>query len=143
MPESTAADEASMPHTCALASHTTRCPARVNACIAIWLHIVPVGRKAAAALPVSSAARSCSRLTVGSSPYQSSPTSASAMARRMACDGLLTVSERRSMWASIGLASSGGHADGVAYVLSASHPRYVLPAGHTGPTDEKARRPPK
>src|SRR5580658_921129 len=33
---------------------------------------------------------------VGSSPYQSSPTSASAMARRMAGDGLVTVSDRRS-----------------------------------------------
>src|ERR1700735_225948 len=39
---------------------------------------------------------SCSRLTVGSSPNRSSPTSALAMALRMACDGLLTVSERRS-----------------------------------------------
>ena len=40
--------------------------------------------------------RSCSRLTVGSSSYQSSPTSASAIARRIASDGFVTVSERRS-----------------------------------------------
>ena len=39
---------------------------------------------------------SCRRLTVGSSPYWSSPTSASAMARRMAGVGRVTVSERRS-----------------------------------------------
>src|SRR2546421_219274 len=42
----------------------------------------------AASFPVSSAARSWSRFTVGSSSYQSSPTSASAMARRMAGDGV-------------------------------------------------------
>ena len=41
-----------------------------------------------------------SRLTVGSSPKTSSPTSASAMARRMAGVGRVTVSERRSITAS-------------------------------------------
>jgi hypothetical protein len=35
-------------------------------------------------------------LTVGSSPNQSSPTSASAIARRIAAEGLVIVSERRS-----------------------------------------------
>src|SRR5262249_37185538 len=52
----------------------------------------------AACLPVSAAARSCSRMTVGSSPNRSSPTSASAMARRIAAVGLVTVSERKSMY---------------------------------------------
>ena len=47
-------------------------------------------------MPVSSAARSWSRLTVGSSPYQASPTSAAAIAARIASEGVETVSERRS-----------------------------------------------
>src|SRR5256885_4290931 len=55
----------------------------------------------AASLPVISAARSWRRFTVGSSPNQSSPTSASPMARRIASDGFVTVSERRSMDADI------------------------------------------
>src|SRR5271154_4857100 len=41
--------------------------------------------------------RSCSALTVGSSPYWSSPTGARAIAARMSSDGSVTVSERRSM----------------------------------------------
>ena len=92
-----AADPASVPPIWAVASHTANRPGRTKACSAIWLHAVPVGRYSAAALPVSSAAASCNRLTVGSSPYQSSPTSASAIARRMAADGLVTVSDRRSI----------------------------------------------
>ena len=96
MPDSTAEEEASGPHTCAVASHTAKRPERTKACMAIWLHMVPVGRYAAASLPVSSTTRSWRRLTVGSSPYQSSPTSAEAMARRMASEGRVTVSERRS-----------------------------------------------
>ena len=86
-----------MPQTCALDSQTTKCPDLTSACSAIWVHIVPVGRYSAACLPVTSAALSCSLLTVGSSPYQSSPTSAAAMALRMASVGRVTVSERRSM----------------------------------------------
>ena len=50
-----------------------------------------------ASLPSSSAARSSSALTVGSSPKTSSPTSASAMARRISGVGRVTVSERRSI----------------------------------------------
>src|SRR4029453_4187019 len=80
-----------------MGSAATRCPGpekcRRNA---IWLAIVPVGTYSAASLPVISAARSWSRWTVGSSPNQSSPTSASAIARRIEADGLVTVSERRS-----------------------------------------------
>src|SRR5438477_4082615 len=48
-------------------------------------------------MPVSSADRSCRRFTVGSSPYQSSPTSASYIARRIDSVGRVTVSDRRSM----------------------------------------------
>ena len=96
MPESTADDDTSIPPVWASCSHTTRCPDLAKTCIAIWLHMVPVGRYRAAWQPVSSAARSCSRLTVGSSPNRSSPTSACAIARRMAGDGRVTVSERRS-----------------------------------------------
>ncbi len=48
--------------------------------------IVPEGTKRAAALPVISAKVSCRRLTVGSSPYWSSPTSAVAMARRISSE---------------------------------------------------------
>src|SRR5438132_11912953 len=97
MPPSTAAEPASVPATCECASVTTRCPGRTSTCRAISFAIVPVTRNSAASVPVTSAARSWRRCTVGSSPYQSSPTSASAMARRMASVGLVTVSERRSM----------------------------------------------
>ena len=60
---------------------------------AIALHIVPLGRKTAASWPSRSATRSHSAVTVGSSKRCSSPTSASAMARRMAGDGRVCVSE--------------------------------------------------
>src|SRR5215510_8203336 len=65
--------------------------------MAIWLAIVPLGTNSAAGLPSSSAARSCSRFTVGCSPYTSSPTSAAAIAARIAGVGRVTVSLRRSM----------------------------------------------
>ena len=61
------------------------------------LPIVPLATKRAASLPSSSAARSWRALTVGSSPKTSSPSSASAIARRMAGLGRVTVSDRRSM----------------------------------------------
>ncbi len=83
--------------TCDDASAATRCPLPVQwSRRPTWFAIVPVGRNIPASMPVISAARSSSRFTVGSSPYQSSPTSASAIARRIAADGLVTVSERRS-----------------------------------------------
>src|SRR5213595_344074 len=56
----------------------------------------PVGTNNAASFPKISAARFSSRFTVGSSPYASSPTSASAIARRISGVGVVTVSERRS-----------------------------------------------
>ena len=51
MPDSTAADASSVPPVWAVASHTTNRPDRTKTCIAIWLHIVPVGRYSAAWLP--------------------------------------------------------------------------------------------
>src|SRR6266702_3140845 len=54
----------------------------------------PVGTNSAASFPKISAARRSKRLTVGSSPYTSSPTSASAMARRISAVGRVTVSLR-------------------------------------------------
>src|SRR5215470_3425721 len=48
-------------------------------------------------MPSSSATRACRRLTVGSSPKTSSPTSARAIASRIAGVGRVTVSERRSI----------------------------------------------
>src|SRR5438270_10992582 len=64
---------------------------------AIWFAMVPLGAQSAASLPSRSATRSCRRLTVGSSPYTSSPTSAVAMAARIGSVGRVTVSLRRSM----------------------------------------------
>jgi hypothetical protein len=60
---------------------------------AIALHIVPLGRNTAASWPSRSATRSHSALTVGSANDCSSPTSASAIARRMAAVGRVWVSE--------------------------------------------------
>src|SRR2546425_8615328 len=57
---------------------------------------VPDGKKSAPSKPKTSAARACSRFTVGSSPKTSSPSSASSIVRRMAGVGRVTVSERRS-----------------------------------------------
>ncbi len=97
IPESTAELATSVLATWLVASATTRCPVpRKWSRRPIWLAIVPVGTKSAASFPVTSAARSWRRLTVGSSPNQSSPTSASAIARRIAGDGVVTVSDRRS-----------------------------------------------
>ena len=67
---------------------------------AIWatrLPIAPDATNRPASLPSSSAARSSSAMTVGSSPKTSSPTSASAIARRISGVGFVTVSDRRSM----------------------------------------------
>ena len=74
-------------------------PGRVSTRRAIWFAIVAVGRKSAASCPSSSAARRCSSLTVGSSRSCSSPTSARAIAARMASVGFVAVSERRSITA--------------------------------------------
>ena len=78
-------------------SATTKCPARV---CSVHGDLVPhgAGGHVQGVLLADDLGRgSCSRFTVGSSPYQSSPTSAAAIAARMASDGLVTVSERRSI----------------------------------------------
>ena len=63
---------------------------------AAWFPIVPDGTYTAASLPSMRAVSASSSITVGSSPQTSSPTSASAMARRISGVGRVTVSERRS-----------------------------------------------
>ena len=66
-----------------------------------WLRIearfamVPLGTNRAASLPIMRATLSCRRLSVGSSPHPSSPTSAVAIACRIAGVGCVTVSLRR------------------------------------------------
>src|SRR5580704_1743777 len=67
----------------------------------------PVGTNKAASFPKISAARRSSRLTVGSSPYTSSPTTASAIARRISAVGRVTVSLRKSTIFSSGVRLSG------------------------------------
>ena len=68
-------------------------PGRMCSRNPISLHIVPLGRKTAASNPSRLATRSHSALTVGSSKRCSSPTSASAIARRIAGVGRVCVSE--------------------------------------------------
>src|SRR4051794_3514435 len=71
-------------------------PRRVWARTAAWFPIVPDGTYTAASLPRTRAVSASSAITVGSSPQTSSPTSASAIARRISGVGRVTVSERRS-----------------------------------------------
>src|SRR2546425_650582 len=77
-------------------SRTTSWPGRVWASTEIRLPCVPDATNSPDSLPIRSAARASSRLTVGSSSHTSSPTSARAMASRMAGVGSVSVSERRS-----------------------------------------------
>src|SRR3954451_25269098 len=90
---------------CCRAPATTAVPAAASSRRASWFPIVPDGTYSAAGLPTRSAKASCKALTVGSSPYTSSPTSASAIALRISAVGRVTVSERRST-------STTGHATG-------------------------------
>ena len=96
-PEFAAAAPDSCQTMCASSPTTTSSPGRVSSFRPIWFAIVPLGTKIAASLPSSAAIRSCSARTVGSSPYWSSPTGALAIAARIASDGSVTVSERRSI----------------------------------------------
>src|SRR5581483_2044333 len=96
-PELAAAAPDSCQTMCASWPTITSSPGRVSTLRPIWFAIVPLGTKSAAGLPSSAAIRSSRRLTLGSSPYWSSPTGASAIALRIAGDGKVTVSERRSM----------------------------------------------
>ncbi len=78
-------------------SQITSSPGPTKAPSASTLAMEPVGVNSAASNPNRPATRSSSASTVGSSPYTSSPTSASAIARRMPAVGRVTVSERRSI----------------------------------------------
>src|SRR5436189_903179 len=69
--------------------------------MATSLAMTPEGIHSAASNPSVAATCRSRRRTVGSSPHWSSPTSASAMARRMAGVGRVTVSERRSTGRSV------------------------------------------
>src|ERR1051325_8700945 len=83
---------------CAVRCASISSPGRQCTRSAISLHMVPEGRNSAASLPSSSATASWSSLTVGSSPFCSSPTSASHMKRRISRVGFVTVSLCRSIW---------------------------------------------
>ena len=96
-PASTAGPPASEFNGWAVRSNSTSSPGRQCSLMAIWLHIVPDGRNTAASLPSSSAVISCSKLTVGSSPFCSSPTSASHIKRRISAVGLVIVSLKSSI----------------------------------------------
>ena len=95
-PTSAAGPPASYSSGCASSWNRISSPGRQCTAKATWLHIVPDGRNSAASLPSSSATIAWRRLTVGSSRFCSSPTSASAMARRIAGVGRVTVSLNRS-----------------------------------------------
>jgi len=73
-------------------SQITSSPGRHSVASATWLHCVPLAMNTAASLPSSAATRSHSALTVGSSKAASSPTSACAIARRIAAVGRVLVS---------------------------------------------------
>ena len=79
----------------------------MQASVAVTLHMVPEGMNTAASLPSRSATRSHRRLTVGSSPICSSPTSALAIASRIAGVGLVCVSDSRLMRTGVALGSRG------------------------------------
>src|SRR5260221_9306729 len=109
-PDRTAIPASSNCTTWLRSSARTSWPGRVRMRMAISFAITPVGTHKAASKPRRAATTSCRRATVGSSPYTSSPTSASAMARRMAGVGRVTVSERRSTRAGGGTSKATGRA---------------------------------
>src|SRR5579884_4315679 len=111
----------------------TSWPERARARTPSRLPMVPLGTNSAASFPISAAARSWSRFTVGSSPKTSSPSSASAMARRISGVGMVTVSERRSMVTTGPLCSSPGPT-----IAPASSPP---PAREPGPRGADAAAP--
>jgi hypothetical protein len=77
-------------------SHSTSSPAFTSTRTASRLASEPVTVNSADSNPNMSATRASRALTVGSSPYTSSPTSATAIACRIASVGRVTVSLRRS-----------------------------------------------
>src|SRR5690349_6123264 len=86
----------------------TSWPARVWASTETRLPWVPDETKSAASLPVRRAASSSRRRTVGSSSHTSSPTSAPAIASRMAWVGSVSVSDRRSTTSCMSGSPRGG-----------------------------------
>ncbi len=82
---------------CAEDSQSTSWPGATSEPTASTFAIDPVGVNSAASCPNSPATRSSRARTVGSSPYTSSPTSARAIAARIASVGRVRVSERRSI----------------------------------------------
>src|SRR5215471_9061864 len=96
MPPSAAAPAPSDRNRWESASVITSRPDGARASTASRLPIVPVATNTAACLPIRSAARASRRLMLGSSPKTSSPSSASAIARRMSGPGMVSVSDRRS-----------------------------------------------
>src|SRR3990170_8707597 len=83
-------------------------PGRVCESTDTRLPMVPEATKSPASFPVRSADSASRRWTVGSSSQTSSPTSAFAMASRIAGVGSVRVSERRSTTSCIGLSLGGG-----------------------------------
>src|SRR5580658_7249014 len=96
------------------------------------LPIVPVGTNSAASLPAISAARASSRFTVGSSPYPSSPTSASAMARRISGVGRVTVSLRRSTNPDPPVGAVAGAMTSMLATTACGSPSLAAPGGAQG-----------
>ena len=81
----------------ALSSTISSVPRTPRITSAISLAIVALGRYTASGWPTNAAAASSSALTVGSSRFCSSPTAAATIASRIAGDGIVWVSERRSI----------------------------------------------
>src|SRR5262245_45334490 len=94
------------------ASRMISWPGRVWASTEVRLPCVPEDTNSAASLPVRRAAWSSSRRTVGSSSHTSSPTSAWAMASRMADVGSVRVSDRKSTTSCMELSRRGSDALG-------------------------------
>ena len=92
-------------------------------------HRARLGKNSAASFPRSSATRASRRRVVGSPSRWSSPTSAAAMAWRMAAVGRVTVSLRRSMGMGRKLAPRAGRKGGrrVAASRQRAAPNAVLP----------------
>ena len=109
--------------------------------IAAWFAIVPVGKNSAASFPSSSATRASRRRVVGSPSRWSSPTSAAAMAWRMAAVGRVTVSLRRSIGMARKLAPTVGRKGGRVGARARQRARAVgAPARAT--TAHRSRDPP-
>ena len=96
-PASAACPAPSFQNICAWLPIMISSPGLHQARVAIRLLIVPLAVSSPASWPSSAAARSCNSLMDGSSPNTSSPTSASAIARRIWSVGWVTVSLRKSI----------------------------------------------